>query len=128
MDSVAHYQRLDVDLADLNLSGVTELVEQPHAAVAFTGKHLCGGAFDLCLQCIVHTMPQGRPLAPIAISLCCHHRCEWKVYCGKRFMRQHGIGPREFKVLCRMTRFVRSFVCLFARSRLVAERSLTPPL
>jgi hypothetical protein len=80
--------------------GSPPLLWQPIVAV---GKHLCGAATDLALACLERSLgtkdggvvapPGGRAAArpflhAIAIATCCHHRCEWRHYVGRGFVRQ----------------------------------------
>ncbi|GFN81449.1 tRNA:m(4)x modification enzyme trm13 [Plakobranchus ocellatus] len=39
----------------------------------------------------------------IMIALCCHHQCTWDTYVGKSFMKDCGIGPKEFDLLTRLS-------------------------
>ena len=39
----------------------------------------------------------------ILIALCCHHRCDWKNYVGKDFLRSHSFKAEEFSLLCGLT-------------------------
>lgn len=36
------------------------------------------------------------------IAVCCHHRCSWKPFVGKKFMIENGIDQRKFKILAKM--------------------------
>ena len=36
----------------------------------------------------------------LIIAFCCHHKCEYKSYVGKDFLKQCGFIPSEFTILC----------------------------
>ena len=42
-------------------------------------------------------------LQGLVLALCCHHRCDWRTYVGKAFMRDVGFTARDFHVLTRLT-------------------------
>ena len=67
-------------------------------------KHLCGAATDLALRCM-ENFAQNAPerTKTILIALCCHHRCDWKNYVGKDFLRSHSFKAEEFSLLCGLT-------------------------
>ena len=39
-------------------------------------------------------------LAGLSIAPCCHFRCSWQSYVGKRTILDMGFAPREFEMLC----------------------------
>lgn len=91
-------QRIRADIADLKLSALPEL-KKTQRTVAFS-KHLCGAATDLTLRCI---LGDGNASSDyVLIALCCHHRCSWRSYVGRKFLQEAGIGPREFVILTKM--------------------------
>ena len=104
--------RLRVDIKDLDISGAEAVNGRD---VVITGKHLCGAATDLALRCaLVHpatprTSKEVARTAPvfsthgIAIATCCHHRCVWRTYVNKPFMRRLGFDAREFALLTRIS-------------------------
>uniref|UniRef100_A0A1B0CVW7 tRNA:m(4)X modification enzyme TRM13 n=2 Tax=Lutzomyia longipalpis TaxID=7200 RepID=A0A1B0CVW7_LUTLO len=109
--------RIRADIANLDLSWV------PHRSESVVGvsKHLCGAATDMTLRCIVagNQPPKetNRKLCRtkgILIALCCHHRCDWKTFVGKSFLKEHGITPKDFTV---MTKMVSWAVCGTGMSR-----------
>jgi hypothetical protein len=36
--------------------------------------------------------PEQYPLQGVAVASCCHHRCGWAAYVGKKALAQHGLG------------------------------------
>ncbi|NXT02270.1 TRM13 enzyme, partial [Jacana jacana] len=44
-----------------------------------------------------------KPVAGIAIALCCHHKCDWTHYVGREFFQSVGLGPLEFNYFQRMS-------------------------
>jgi tRNA:m4X modification enzyme len=79
-----------------------------------TGKHLCGSATDLALRCCLDDT-NGRDgdepssasstcrVTGVALATCCHHRCEWRSYVNKPFMRKLGFARDDFPRLARMS-------------------------
>lgn len=39
----------------------------------------------------------------VAIATCCHHRCDWRAYVNKPFMRRLGFDREDFGLLARMS-------------------------
>lgn len=82
----------------------------PHEFVG-TGKHLCGAASDFALRSLLAaptsaaqagtntTRPECRG---VCLATCCHFRCTWKAYVGKRDMHALGLGQREFELMAMM--------------------------
>lgn len=89
-------QRVRADIADLVLN---KLELGAIRSVVGVGKHLCGGATDLALRCLIHANRQSRGFV---FALCCHHRCDWATYTGKRFLLEAGLGRRDFELMVRM--------------------------
>ena len=50
--------------------------------------------------CLSHTTPS---LGGIVIALCCHHRCNWGHYTGRKALSELGFTPVEFHLLCLMS-------------------------
>ncbi|KAB7503054.1 tRNA:m(4)X modification enzyme TRM13-like protein, partial [Armadillidium nasatum] len=88
-------KRLRVDIQDLDLSRVEGIEENSEIVVC--GKHLCGAATDFSLRCITNC-GKGSTCG-IVIALCCHHRCTWKAYVGKKFLKEVGFSGKDFPVL-----------------------------
>lgn len=93
-------KRIRADIADLKLNGIKELHEfQRSVAIA---KHLCGAATDLTLRCLTNAM-YSEPkcnIIGLVIAFCCHHRCDYASYVGKKYLRECGFTENEFTVLC----------------------------
>ncbi|ELT93271.1 hypothetical protein CAPTEDRAFT_211974 [Capitella teleta] len=101
------FERLRINIGDLDLGKVEELHASPVGIVGI-GKHLCGGATDLMLRCLVETYVKGSQervsrLEGVVLAYCCHHRCDWKTYVGKSFMRKFDFSARDFHLMTRMT-------------------------
>ena len=79
------------------------------------GKHLCGAATDLAINSLVNfvrnsvsrtektdkDINKNKPVLGIMIALCCHHRCSWKTFAGKKYLLEnYGFSPNEFTLLC----------------------------
>ncbi|XP_049544579.1 tRNA:m(4)X modification enzyme TRM13 homolog [Anopheles darlingi] len=93
-------RRIRADIADLALEKVDGLTGRRAIGI---GKHLCGGATDLALRCLVRCQQEGdTPVQGGLFALCCHHRCDWRSFVGKSFLLANGIGRQEFELLVRM--------------------------
>ena len=53
-------------------------------------KHLCGAATDLAMRCLATFSSSENAqskIETILIALCCHHRCDWNIYVGKKNLK-----------------------------------------
>lgn len=105
-------QRIRADISDLNLEKL-EAVQLADNIVA-VGKHLCGGATDVTLRCLMHGNQIRKSVKGFVIALCCHHRCTWRAFVGKKFLVDNGITQQEFDI---MTKMVGWAVCGTGMSR-----------
>ncbi|XP_050069835.1 tRNA:m(4)X modification enzyme TRM13 homolog [Anopheles maculipalpis] len=115
-------QRVRADIADLEL-GQLNLLESSRKIVGI-GKHLCGGATDLALRCLVRSGKGESGVSRVKgclFALCCHHRCEWRTFAGKSFLLANGIEREDFECIVRMVSWA---VCGTGRSR---ERQANGP-
>lgn len=83
--------RIRADIADLILSKV-EAVETTKSVVGVT-KHLCGDATDLAIRCLSKLQEDNGKVAGCLMAFCCHHRCRWTSYTGKRFF---NVSTKKF--------------------------------
>lgn len=68
---------------------------------------------DLALRCLLNslnttnsssnTVPAEHPCKGAAFALCCHHRCDWNSYTGKKAFTRWGLTARDFNLMCSMT-------------------------
>lgn len=100
-------ERIRVDIADFDVSKY-ETIQRSRRMVAM-GKHLCGGATDFAIRCILHGnnavdggQSSGPRTASIFIALCCHHRCTWNTFTGRQFFADDGIGAADFRIITKM--------------------------
>ncbi|XP_065075330.1 tRNA:m(4)X modification enzyme TRM13 homolog [Ochlerotatus camptorhynchus] len=98
-------QRIRADIGDLVLRKLDVLKGSRN--VVGVGKHLCGGATDLALRCLIRankdkTGDDQLQSEGFLFALCCHHRCDWKTYAGKKFLLEKGIGRKEFNLIVKM--------------------------
>ena len=96
----------DLDLATAPLPPPAVIQPGPRRLVAIA-KHLCGSGTDAALRCASRcsspaSAGASRALFGIAIAPCCHHACQWRVFCGKATLRRCGIGPLQFALASRM--------------------------
>ncbi|XP_050401365.1 tRNA:m(4)X modification enzyme TRM13 homolog isoform X1 [Patella vulgata] len=113
------FERIKIDIEHLDL-GKVKSISNSDKIVTAIGKHLCGAATDLALRCLIRPVDTDTELPckrlkaddtendrrshtrcpkGIVIALCCHHRCTWKTYVGKKFMRSNGISSHDFQLL-----------------------------
>ena len=103
------FRRLFIDIEHLCLSKVDRM-ENDRSVVGYC-KHLCGGATDLAMSCLMTTL--GPPHAPpsdhtrpsaLVMAPCCHHQCTWRAYVGKKFFETElNFSPVDFHAVTLMT-------------------------
>ncbi|KAF4532296.1 hypothetical protein B566_EDAN010797 [Ephemera danica] len=93
--------RIKADIADLCLRQVSSL-ESSKQVVAMS-KHLCGVATDLALRCVVNSLEKYTDsqweIKGLAMALCCHHRCVWKDFVGKKFFEDVDLTAEDFNTM-----------------------------
>ena len=57
-------------------------------------------------------------------ALCCHHRCDWGPYVGKKFLEEQGFSETDFQLLSSITSWC---TCGSGRPRLRQEEAPLPP-
>ncbi|XP_061400458.1 tRNA:m(4)X modification enzyme TRM13 homolog [Musca vetustissima] len=93
-------QRIRADIIDFKLEKLPALETSKHCVAV--SKHLCGGATDLSLRCIIQAATAKCLTDLIMIAVCCHHRCDWSSFVGKEFFKRHEVTPREFAIITKM--------------------------
>eukprot|EP00112_Aurelia_sp_Birch-Aquarium-sp1_P016120 Seg3626.1 transcript_id=Seg3626.1/GoldUCD/mRNA.D3Y31 product=tRNA:m protein_id=Seg3626.1/GoldUCD/D3Y31 len=118
------FKRLYVDIEHLNLGKVNDLHGKEIVGI---GKHLCGGATDLALRCLLEQKSGGVSsdekackkqkldttqfdVKLILLALCCYHRCTWASYVGNEFFTNNGFTAFDFH---RVTQLCSWAVCGF---------------
>ncbi|KAF9164349.1 hypothetical protein DFQ26_001560 [Actinomortierella ambigua] len=89
--------------------------------VVALSKHLCGGATDITLKCLVdyrdsfggsdgnghddgrNDEERAQAIRGILIALCCHHCCRHHMYPNQAFLEECGITERDFALITRMS-------------------------
>jgi len=119
-DQGPSFQRLYIDIQHLNLDKVSDLAGKNIVGI---GKHLCGGATDLALRCLVERCRNVSTDVPskkakfenhsknvqlILIALCCYHKCTWSSFVGREFLIENGFNEVDFH---RMTQLCSWAVC-----------------
>lgn len=97
------FERVVIDIKDFDMVNAP-FCDDADSLVAF-GKHLCGSACDLSLRCLASWIRQAKEpkFCAMTVALCCFHKCEWKSYPSKKWLKSLGFGKREFDVLRTMT-------------------------
>ena len=105
--------RIRLDIADIRLSELKEsgqfsMSEKESAAdgktsVIVMAKHACGSATDMSINAALHAVNDGAHIHGIALSTCCHHRCEWSAYCNRSFFTSNGLDHNMFTIICRLS-------------------------
>lgn len=93
-------ERIRADISDLDLQHL-DSVKQCESMIGVS-KHLCGGATDLALRCMVQGNQNGVKSKGFIICLCCHHRCTWNTFVGKDWLVQNGIDKKTFDLVIKM--------------------------
>ena len=93
-------ERIRADIADLDLKGL-EMLKKFNSVVGVS-KHLCGGATDLALRCMVQGNKSGVKTSDFIICVCCHHRCSWETFVGKDWLIANGIDRKVFNILIKL--------------------------
>jgi tRNA:m4X modification enzyme len=94
----AEFQRLRLDLKDLYINKV-DLIEKSDRFILY-GKHLCGVATDYSLRCLKKSLENGQvKFKGILLAVCCHHKCEYESFCGKKFLNQLKIDSKLFYII-----------------------------
>ncbi|OLY83368.1 tRNA:m(4)X modification enzyme TRM13 [Smittium mucronatum] len=96
-------RRIQIDIRDLDLSGLDELKimndsgkrnTEYYPIVAFS-KHLCGAATDLALKCLQNYQKSGGIVAGVVFALCCHHACKYSMYCNQKYLNHYLDEPNQ---------------------------------
>jgi len=105
-DQGPDFERLKMDIQHFDLSQSKSLKEHPKPVIGI-GKHLCGGATDLMLRCLMDnnivTAEKGNLCEGLVLALCCHHRCTWGVYVGQDYFTSLGFSPQEAHLIYSMS-------------------------
>lgn len=106
--------RIRADIGDLDLSKLNECKQAQH--IVGVSKHLCGAATDLALRCLLASSTNEAKVNTkgFVIALCCHHRCAWQPFVGKKFFQENQITEEEFVI---MTKMVSWAICGSGMSR-----------
>ena len=95
--NVGKFSRIRMDIKNLFLSEL-DLVKSCQNCVIF-GKHLCGAATDFTLRCLKRTLNENdtkEKFKGLLLALCCHHRCDWPTFCGKKFFEELNLNSETF--------------------------------
>lgn len=109
------FQRLNIDLEHLNLEKVEDIANSEQPVVGM-GKHLCGAGTDFALRCLIESLrnkqnirsnserkiTHSSQLAGVVLAPCCHHRCSWTAYVGKRFFQENNLTSSQFHLMSSM--------------------------
>ncbi|KAK2585900.1 hypothetical protein KPH14_010487 [Odynerus spinipes] len=95
-----YIKRVRADIADLQLNNIPEIKNSLNKVGV--AKHLCGTATDLSIRCLMQVIDNRASGSNygLIIAFCCHHKCEYKSYVGKKYLEQCGFVPNEFPILC----------------------------
>ncbi|KAF9976872.1 tRNA:m(4)X modification enzyme TRM13 [Actinomortierella ambigua] len=95
--------------AAANSNRRTPLSTKTRRPVVALSKHLCGGATDITLKCLVDykdafpLSEQAEAVRGVLIALCCHQCCRHYMYPNQAFLKECGITEREFALISRMS-------------------------
>lgn len=74
----------------------------------------------MTLRCLI-SAKQDEPSCNVnglIIAFCCHHRCEYSSYVGKRFLESCNFSVDEFPVLCSIASWA---TCGFEKNAKISE-------
>ncbi|KAG8038334.1 hypothetical protein G9C98_006661 [Cotesia typhae] len=113
--------RIRADIADLCLNKIKEVKSSKYTVGI--AKHLCGAATDLTLRCLTNST-EDTGVSGLIIAFCCHHRCEYISYVGKKYLQECGFTPEEFPILCSIASWA---TCGYVKNRQasVTEKELS---
>lgn len=94
--------RIRADICDFLIDKL-EILKSSKTLVGLS-KHLCGAATDLTLRCILKNDQVPRTDG-VFIALCCHHRCEWKSFVGKKFFLDNNLSRKEFVLITKLASY-----------------------
>lgn len=94
--------RIRADISDF-LVDKLDILKSSETLIGLS-KHLCGAATDLTLRCILKNecVPK---TDGVFIALCCHHRCEWQSFVGKKFFQDQNITQKDFVLITKMASY-----------------------
>ncbi|KAI4477690.1 hypothetical protein M0804_012518 [Polistes exclamans] len=95
-----YVKRIRADIADLQLGSIPEI--KHFVNKVGIAKHLCGTATDLAIRCLTQAI-DNKSIGSnygLVIAFCCHHKCEYKSYIGKEYLKKCKFLPNEFPILC----------------------------
>ncbi|KAI9554621.1 hypothetical protein GHT06_019894 [Daphnia sinensis] len=98
----APIHRVQANIADLDL-GHVPLIRDDTRRIVGIGKHLCGAAADLALNCLHRANDPVGLVQGVCMAFCCHHRCTWRDYVGKAFFKKLFLSQRDFTIMKAMT-------------------------
>lgn len=93
-------ERIRADIADLSLKGLDML--SGCDSLVGVSKHLCGGATDLALRCMVRGNEDGVKSNGFLICVCCHHQCTWETFVGKDWLIKNNIDKKTFGIMIKI--------------------------
>lgn len=99
-------ERIRADIGDLDLQHLD--MAKKYETIVGVSKHLCGGATDLALRCIVKGNENGVNTSGFIICVCCHHQCTFDSFVGRDWLIEQGIDRGMFNVVIRMVSW---YVC-----------------
>ncbi|XP_065672484.1 tRNA:m(4)X modification enzyme TRM13 homolog isoform X2 [Hydra vulgaris] len=126
------FQRLNIDIQHLNLEKVESLCNSSQNIVGI-GKHVCGAATDLSLNCLFDSSskileneepPKKRKtnlksrVHSCLFALCCYHCCTWPTYVGRDFFIRKGFTAYDFNIISKMVGWA---TCGFSRRKMQNE-------
>ena len=92
--------RIRADIQDLVIEKLPR-IQNSKGPLIGVSKHLCGAATDLALRCLqTFAKKNSDKIEAILIALCCHHRCDWNIYVGQKYLLEKGFTKDEFSLLC----------------------------
>lgn len=116
--------RIRADIADLKLDSLPQIDKNKDNIIGIS-KHLCGAATDLTIRCMLNgSKTLNKNFEGALIAVCCHHRCSWRAFVGKKTFTENELNKGDFQVISKLVSWA---ICGSGmsreRRRLIEERS-----
>lgn len=99
VDDRSIVERIKVDIGDLD---ITKVNFGSCKSIVGVSKHLCGGATDLALKCLLNANKEAVKAQGILICVCCHHQITHNTFVGRDWLFANGVTRRAFEVIIKL--------------------------
>lgn len=111
LENVNNVCRIECGLQHCNISKIKQLNDNHNKErdIMVISKHLCGGATDFGLRCILNdkTLTKNNNIGVIAIALCCRGKCSTETYCNINYLKSingfQDLNKSQFELIRSMS-------------------------